>query len=287
MVTGFAPRAIAIALMGGLAGMSMWATTAPAAAQSRQEAAGGRTVLFQDGFEDVQSLSDLFRRDANRWSNFQIVKSANRITLQSETVHGGRQALRFDAIPSDSEVSKANVERGRLSLAEGQRVRISAWFFLPPRQNLDNLFLIDVECRSCWPEGTHRNNPSPGIRLMLKDREGQPVVERGKLGRLPTLRQTQGTKLGFPTNRWVHLEWILDLSTGQDGKTEILLDGKRALSARGITMPSPEVFRQSGVELKQPVVLERVQLGITANSTPGPIVLYVDDVTITAEPIPQ
>lgn len=242
--------------------------------------AKGERLLFSDGFENVQNFSDLLPGNASRWTNVQRTHDDNKVEMETRVVRGGSRALHLYSKPARN-VSKADIERGGLDLREGQRVTISAWFYIPGNHSLRELYLMDMECESCWPENSRRKNKSPGVRLALKSDAGILAVERGKIGfRKGTLR---GAQVGFPRNRWVHLKWISVLSTQEDGLSEVYMDGQKILSARAINMPSPAIFKKYGIRLKQPIRYDRVQFGITANGTSAPVRMYLDDVRITTD----
>ncbi|MFQ5640248.1 MAG: hypothetical protein ACE5IR_19890 [bacterium] len=245
-------------------------------------------LLFQDGFETSDGVfSSLFVEDGSRWSNLQLVNPfagpENQVVLSSTKVHSGCYALEIVCHPSDSIVSKADLEKYGFRLYAGDRVTISAWFYIEGLQNLQSVFLIDLECIDCWDPSVP-DNPAPGMRLMFSGGDDYLVVERGKIGlRGESLRQSS---FHFPRNRWVELKWILDLSPNEDGKTELYLDGQQILAASGINMPNADIFariaEENGIDfqLQEPVYYERLQVGVTANSGEDSVHIFLDDVSI-------
>jgi hypothetical protein len=242
-------------------------------------------LRFEYGFEGLSSLADL---PSVAWMRIGTTMPENAVQLSHDVVHAGQTALRLDAIPSGQTepVSKAYVqvadEPGRpVRLFAGDRVRLSAWFLVVGERSLQGLTLFDLESESCWRDEFGRN-PSPGIRLMLSGGNDYLVVERGKIGLgHATLRQT-ATR--FPRDRWVHVEWEVDLSPGADGAVSILLDGEPILAAAGATLPEAATMGAAlgrpDFRINEPVYYDRIQVGITANATVDPATVYVDDVRL-------
>jgi hypothetical protein len=235
-------------------------------------AAASEAIIFADGFEDASTVRDLFKRDGSRWTNLQKTPSGNALALTTHPSHSAT-ALHLYAIPSTSEVSKADIERALPDLVAGDRLSISAWIYAKRGQSLDNVFIFDLECHSCWPD------TSPGIRVHLKGYDGTPVVERGKIG-LASLRNEDVIRAAhFPREQWVHVEWHTTLSADELGQTSIKFDGRTVFSARGATFPDRAILARSGIALRK-LAYERVQIGITANSSPNPVDLVVDTVEV-------
>jgi hypothetical protein len=137
--------------------------------------------------------------------------------------------------------------------------------------------MMDLESESCWPDGSALPNKSPGVRVVL-GANGTLAVERGKIGFADaTFRST----FLVPRDKWFDLSWVLKLSTTDDGMTSLSVDGTTVLSSPGINMPSPSVFAGYGLTLDQPVVYDRIQVGITATSQAATI--YADNMRIAVE----
>lgn len=241
-------------------------------------------VQFEDGFESASSTRDLFPSSGKRWTYQQLTHSTNVIQVTSERARSGHQSLKLVAVASTRPVSKASIERGSLVLPEGKTMTMSAWFYIPSGQSLDQIFLMDLECQSCWPDKGKHPNTSPGLRVMLTGANGVPVVERGKIGyRNGTFRQTAGREVPLPRDRWFKFDWVVFLSPDENGRTELVIDGQRVLTATGITLPNRALFRGLGIELKPNLLYDRVQFGITANPAAGTVTMFVDDVTVSVD----
>ncbi|MBB3021687.1 hypothetical protein FHR70_004792 [Microvirga lupini] len=238
------------------------------------------TYNFSDDFE-VSRLNDLLKEDKSRWTHYQNTFPQNKAEIVPEAAPSGGSALRFFAVPSTKKVSKSDIEKEGFELRPGQEVRVAALFFLPPNADLKDLFLIDIECRECWPQDSIYPNQSPGVRLKLRDRDGTPSVERRKIGH-PDMRNDLRDSVGLPRGRWFKLEWRLTLSDDEKGSSEILIDDNRVFFGRGPTLPSSQAFEKWGIRLRE-IMYDRFQIGITANSTPGPIEMLIDDVSFQLE----
>ncbi|MBZ0267882.1 polysaccharide lyase, partial [bacterium] len=240
---------------------------------------------FENGFENLTSVSDLASAG---WTRFETTMPGNDVQLSHLSAHAGQTALRLAAVPAspDGPVSKSYVQVANhaarpLRFFAGNRVRLAAWFLVVGDLNLQGLVLFDLESGTCWRD-EFGSNPSPGIRLMLSGGDDYLAVERGKIGLGDaTLRQTAAR---FPRDRWVHVEWVVDLSSGADGRVSIVLDGQPILAADGATLPDATVMGavlgRPDFRLNEPVYYDRIQVGITANASAYPVTVYVDDVRV-------
>jgi hypothetical protein len=244
-------------------------------------------IIFDDGFENTNRILDLFPRDASRWSRIEQSHKENKLELQSQIVNSGERSLCLKATGTNGKTSKMSIISDGVDFREGQRVVLSAWFYLPSGQDVENMTLFDLECTTCWPENSTKQNMSPGIRVRLEKSEGNVTVSRSKIGQRSDLRAPQSKRVPFPRDRWTHFKWIVDLSTSDAGNTEIYLDDVLVLSGRGVNMPNVSVFKQYGIELKQPVKYDQFEVGISANSRKTPIVMCVDDVEVQASKRPN
>ncbi|MEM8509453.1 MAG: hypothetical protein AAF717_16600 [Bacteroidota bacterium] len=248
------------------------------------------TFLFEDGFETQNnSLDELFPSNASRWSTLQQtdpLNAVNEISITNSEYSEGKNALRIFAHQSDDQLSKIDIEKNGLNLKSGDRVMITADFFISGDQSLKNLLLVDLECCSCWDPDVGDNrgseNQCPGVRLMLSGDNNYLSVERSKISGT-TLQQTN---LTFPRDQWVSVAWEMTLSNTDTGQNRLLIDGIEVINENGMNMPNPQIFKDvfanEGIEfdLQEPVFYERVQIGVTANPTAEDVELFVDDFTI-------
>ncbi|MEL6559971.1 MAG: hypothetical protein AAFQ94_17410 [Bacteroidota bacterium] len=242
-------------------------------------------TVFEDGFESaIDDFTDLFPQDRSRWSNVQVVNSEsgeNEIGLSQDIVLSGRNSLRIFSNQSQQTLSKVDIEKGELNLTEGSMVTIEANFYITTTSNIKDIFLMDLECCSCWDPDV-ADNQCPGIRLIMSGDNDFLSIERGKILE-PTILQAD---VPFPRNEWVKVKWEMVLSPEIDGSNKLYINDLLVISSEGINMPNAESFRdefaKNGIDfqLQEPLFYERVQIGVTANASLSDIEMYVDDVEI-------
>jgi hypothetical protein len=92
-------------------------------------------------------------------------------------------------------------------------------------------------------------------------------VDRSKIG-----IEHAWTRDDSPTlanDHWHHIVWQVRVAADGSGATRVLLDGHEVLAARGAT----------AADLPR-VAIDRVQIGITANSNPVPATAWFDNVRV-------
>ncbi len=250
------------------------------------------SFLFKDGFETINNnLDELFPSDGSRWSNLQRSNpstTVNEVSISTTTFSEGQNALRIFAFQSDNLLSKMDIEKGGFQAFSGDKVIIQADFYLNSTANLEELFLIDLECCSCWDPSVDAepssdgDNQCPGVRLKMSGGNDFLSIERGKIS-ASTFTQT---RFQFPRNEWVAVRWELMLSDNDDGINKLLINGTEVISNSGMNMPNAQIFRnvfaENGIDfnLQEPTFYERVQVGATANPTSENIELFVDNFSI-------
>lgn len=156
-------------------------------------------------------------------------------------------------------VAKADVVARLRPIGPGRRISVAFDLRVPAGTPLNSLQLVDLECASCGERG------NPGIRLYL--RRGRLRVDRSKIGVEHAWTRDDASTLAH--DRWHHIVWQVRTSAGDDGQTRVLLDGIEVLAARGAT----------AADLPR-VAIDRVQIGITANSNPVPATAWFDNVRV-------
>ena len=226
---------------------------------------------FWDDFEQERTILDVLPVDFSRWTGYEFMPpgARNRIELTTDTASSGNHAMKFYAVPSTaSSVAKADLEKIPLDLRRGQTIMFLGSFFIVGNDNIEGLFICDIE----GPPDISR----PGIRLMFTGGDDYLAVERGKFG-LPPVVQPQDSAVRFPRNRWVKVKWYVKLSQGADGAIELWQDDQKIISQQGVvTMPSdvpPFLVGTDGAYTEW-------QVGITANTRKSDVLLYADDVGI-------
>ncbi len=221
--------------------------------------------FYQDGFENYSSYDDLLIDDDINWSFNQITRDANTITLVDDFSHSGSSSLRFDAEPSSDEgASKASIAKQNFAFWEGETVRLSAWYYIEGNQNLQWLFIMDLEERT--PIGA-----GPGMRLAIVD--DQLLVEH-KYNE-PNIKQISESGITFPRDEWVNIEWEVSLSQKDNGSVRVWQNDQLIISKDNHrTLPKDLLYFQQGTKGQY----SSCEIGITANSSESPCTLWVDDV---------
>ena len=237
---------------------------------------------FEDDFETATgSLDELFEPANSRWSGVQNVSpggGTNLLALDTTNAAEGRTALSCTAFPSDAVLSKIDIEKQGFFAPVGSTVIIEADFYLPPADQREDLFLIDLECCSCW-DPTVADNQCPGIRLKFNAPGDYLAIERGKI-----LGTTLGqTERAFPSEEWVSVKWEMQLSDTDSGSNRLFINQQQVIDQRAGNLPNAEAFRAefaaNGIdfELQEPPGYDRVQIGATANPTEHQQHLLVDN----------
>ena len=243
---------------------------------------------FQDGFEtDNGNLSELFATDGNRWSGIQQVNPSNDqnlIMLSNTESTEGLSALMFESAPSDQVLSKIDIEKGGFIAPVGSTLTIEADYYIESTGSIQDLFLLDIECCSCWDPSVD-DNQCPGIRLKLSGDQEYLSIERGKiLG--STINQSSHS---FPRDEWVSVKWQMILFPDDTGLNKLYINDEEVINENGKNMPNSTEFKQAfaenGIdfELSDPLYYERFQIGATANPTPSKVTMYIDNVRLSVE----
>lgn len=218
---------------------------------------------FEDGFEDVSTTEELIA--PQRWSYRQIApaESTNYMEISSAFAHSGNQSVHFHARAGSPSITYPGAPEGTASKSalhkngtyafQSEALEVSAWFYFDGEADLDDIFLLDYECQyTCANQGA-------GPRVALVD--GYPIVEFGQI-ELPNIVQTEHA---VRTNEWFQLTWRMRFGPAPIGSTQLYLNGRKIIDARETTtswLPA----------------VDRLKIGLTANSSELDADLYVDDV---------
>ena len=242
---------------------------------------------FSDDFENAKTLRDLIglergwtsctlqspktpsvrdyvllrKRILNGQSDF----LDNRVEPTTEVVHSGQGALKTYSVARAGEMvcTKASLDTEILHFVKGDDVWFSGWYYVPEGSGMPST-LMDLE--TTWFK------EYPGIRIMMYG--DKYAGFELKWGGKPKYRQPKGKEIALPMGKWVHLKAHLKLSEREDGIIELWQDGTKIVHARGQTLPLAHT------------ILNSLEVGISAYSTgPKPATLYVDDISISDQPI--
>jgi len=125
--------------------------------------------------------------------------------------------VKIIAQPSDNVLSKVDIEKFGFHSPVGSTIKIAADFYINSNVNLTDLFLIDLECCSCW-DSTVPENQCPGIRLKIGGDNEYLSIERGKI----ISRTISQSEVSFPIFEWVSIVWEWNYPLTKQEKTNSL-----------------------------------------------------------------
>jgi hypothetical protein len=242
--------------------------------------------IFSDGFENAATIRDLVG-PGNGWTQLTLqspqassVSDYNRLAQQilggegdfldnriepsAEQAHTGQQSLRAAAVAHDggSCCSKASLHTLLLHYLKGDDVWFSAWYYL--EEPVEFITIMDLE--TSYVRGW------PGMRVRLH--HGYLELELAKWEPNVVYRQPESQRIPFPTGEWVHVEAHLLLSEDREGVIQLWQNDVLIINQSGQTLP----FENA--------VYDSLEIGLTAFSHGSDtIVLYVDDLRISADPM--
>ncbi|MDG3005655.1 hypothetical protein [Paludisphaera mucosa] len=244
---------------------------------------------FEEGFEGAESLADLI--DPSRgWTALTLQSPLapnvadyvalrnrilggrggfldNRVEVAPAQAHSGGRSLRCECVaPSPGMIcAKASLSTELLHFVKGDDVWFSAWYFAAADGGRP-LGLADLE--STWIK------EYPGMRILIDPSSGALYAEL-KWADKPAYRQPPGREVAFPVGRWTNVRLHLRLSERPDGRVALWQDGAKLIEAEGPTLPLANA------------VYNDLEVGVTAHvGRPDVAALFVDDVVISADPIP-
>ena len=222
-----------------------------------------RVNSFADDFETgIERKVEGWHQQMKLASGSNAGSPSNRVETSEEQVHSGQFALKT-LTPKDSrDLQKAAVLRELFFFPPGSDFWFSAWYFIPGKSNIENLFIFDLEA-------TGRSGV--GRRLMFTGSQGRYLMLEGKRSTGPQYAQTK-TPVPFPRDQWVHLKLHLHLSPDHAGTVKLWQDGMLILNKQGSNIPRDTFY-------------DRIEVGQTANSTHQEQIVYVDDVRVSDQPI--
>ncbi|MCJ8291729.1 MAG: hypothetical protein HRT58_04610 [Crocinitomicaceae bacterium] len=221
---------------------------------------------FSDDFESYASFDDLLTEDGVNWSSTQQTYDANTISLSTDQAHSGTTSLKFDAVIStEDQLSKCSIFKQKMAFYEGETVRSTIWYYIDGDQELDWLFLMDLEEQTAIGAG-------PGMRVANVGIGNYGTVEfKFKSGNLE--QQTHS----FPRNQWFKITLETHLSQKKKGSVRLYLDDLLILEEKNTrTLPKDVLYNLQGTK----GMYSSIEIGITANSFSNGAVIYADDFSI-------
>jgi len=241
--------------------------------------------LFEYDFNGVNSAQHLFPTTSEGWTNRQITKSRNALEIVPDS-DLGQNVLAIHAISSSSssDVSKASLIREGFRVGEGDRIVVEAQMKFEKAPQIGGVYFMDLECQDCWPKDSPHANKSPGIRLAFADNKGTLAIDRGKIGYRKEPLQSGRSQFGkIPTNEWISIRWVIDLSQHQNsGRAQVFVNDIKAMDAKGITLPNGEHFEKIGVPLTSSTY-NYLEIGATANQSKRTQKIHISHVKISLD----
>ena len=228
---------------------------------------------FSEGFENVDSVSELFKEDWSRWHEtiIQNNKSSFRRTVQycminlsscvmNESVGNyiaiekgirrrGQNSLKFYAEPFGKVWfgdSKAAIRRQLFDFEKGDDVYISGWFYFTgpddakksELQNLNQSMFLSLRSRN----DTLRNIGEPGPSLFFSFRNSIGLRYDNWLPAMDVVQQDLLERVHVPLNEWVEIKMHLKLSDiRSEGLVEIWMNDKKIGGERAATLPTADM----------------------------------------------
>ena len=209
---------------------------------------------FSDGFERGLCLGPC--RGWNWASSQQIDGVLDVVPGRAGKVLRARTEARRERVPKAALIARP------AKLPPGATAHVALDLLVPEGAPLNSIHLVDLECATCGEEG------NPGIRLYV--RHGRLRVDRSKIGHRHAWTNDSAPQLRH--GRWHRVELQVGFGFGDVGGVEARLDGVRVLQAQGDTLLRPEGGASAGAD--------RIQIGLTASSNPGPAIAYFDNVSV-------
>ena len=221
---------------------------------------------FSDDFESYTTFEDLLVEDDVLWSSTQQTYEANTISLSTEQAHSGTISLKFDAVgSSDGKLSKCSIFKQKMAFFEGETVQSSIWYYIVGEQELDWLFLLDLEEQTAIGAG-------PGMRVAN--------VGTGNYGTMEFKFNTEDLKQethSFPRNEWFKITLETLLSQKKKGWVKLYLNGQLIVEGTNKkTLPKDVLYNQQGTK----GMYSSIEIGATANPSTNPVLIYADDFSI-------
>jgi hypothetical protein len=225
-----------------------------------------QAACYLETFDTVSVLNELLI--PRKWHAINLVPtSPNRLEISNSQYVSASHSLKAFAVPSDTAISKASIERKGYNFVEGDTVFMQASFYFEPGADLNEIYLMDIECEQCYSQ-------APGPRLKVSN--GFLSIDRGKIGFAGSFKENN---LSIPTGEWFQIIWQMILGKNSKGITKVYLNGQRVMDTTGTNIPDRAIFSAEGVTLTAEK-LDRFEVGITANSSSKPALLYVDNVSM-------
>ena len=221
---------------------------------------------YADGFESYSNVEDLIDGNNELWSFFQLTDDLNTITIDTNIVHSGTKSVRFSGVAGSSEdTKKCSINKQFMAFWEGETVVADFWCYLEGNEDIDWLFIFDLEEKVPVGAGPGMRLAIVDNKLLLEHKYPQPNVEQSGEGVL------------FPRNQWVNIRFETLLSRKEKGSVRVYQDGVQILSADNWqTLPKDILYANQRTK----GMYNQIEFGLTANSDDNTHVMYLDNVSV-------
>jgi Polysaccharide lyase len=235
--------------------------------------------VFQENFEAVRDVADLFPATGSRWHGFQIQPASNDIEVTTARSRTGAQSLLCAAVAGPG-ASKADIYLDSFHLGEGDAAWFEWWVWLDEWAFTEDMYIWDLEAPttctdsvSCPAPGAGTICSSPGRRLYVGGADERLLAsDLGKWCTGDIMQQIPERAVPLPLQSWVRLRVHIVLSSHTTGRLEVWQNDVKVLDATGTTLPRSDS------------VYERMQIGITQNGSDFVTnAIFVDDVSVWLE----
>lgn len=222
---------------------------------------------YSDDFEAYQNIDEIIDGKNEQWSFFQNTIDGNSVEIDTTFTHSGNKSVKcIAAAKNGSDItSKASINKQFMAFWEKETVNIDFWIYIPGNNDLDWLFIFDLEEKV--PIGA-----GPGMRLAIVN--NQLLVEHKYP--YPNIEQS-GNGIDFPRNEWVNVRMETKLSRKRKGTVKVWQNGSLILEADNWqTLPKDILFVQQGTK----GMYNQIEFGATANADDDINTVYIDDVIV-------
>ncbi len=257
---------------------------------------------FTEGFENVNSFSELFKDDWSGWheiilqnNKFSIRRPVqycminladclnsqnvgNYIELEQGIRRRGKNSLKFYAAPFVKKWfgnSRAAIRRQLFEYENGDDLYFTGWFYFQgpetdkksELQNLNQSMFLSFRSRN----DSLRNFGEPGPALFFNFRNSVALKFDNWLPAMDSAEQDLLDRTNMPLNEWVEVKMHLKLSDkASEGLVEIWMNDKKIIAERTKTLP------QANMKYS---ILE-IGVGSNLNSNESQT-MYVDNISVS------
>ncbi len=221
---------------------------------------------YEDNFENVATFDALFSTN-DGWNHSQITKFNSHISVIDTFAHTGLQCLQFNAeISTDELLSKCSLVKQKMAFYEGETVRADAWYYIQGSENLDWLFLMDIEEQATIGAG-------PGLRIAVVN--NQLVLNSKYLA--DNTFQPEGNGIEIPRNEWFKLTLEIKLDQRKKGWAKVYQNDQLVIERTNFrSLPRDRIYNIQGTK----GMYTSIEIGATANSYNNAVKLFIDDFSI-------